>query len=60
MRDALILLVYCFLCYPKLLGQQPPSGIEGVVAGCHTLARLNPVPGRLVLRSRGAFTKAGR
>jgi hypothetical protein len=29
MRDALILLLYCFLCYPRLLAQQPAASVEG-------------------------------
>jgi hypothetical protein len=31
MRDALILLLSCFLCYPKLLAQQLPGTVKGTV-----------------------------
>jgi hypothetical protein len=42
MRNALILLLYCFFCYPRMLAQQPAS-IEGVVVNSVSGAPLSRV-----------------
>lgn len=43
MRDALILLLFCFVCYPKLLAQQPLASVEGTVMNSTTAAPLSRV-----------------
>src|ERR1035438_6817005 len=51
MRDALILLVFSALCYPKLLAQQPLAGMEGTVVHSITGAPLRGVHLRLALQN---------
>jgi len=47
MRDALILLLFCFICYPRLLARQLTASFEGTVVNSVTGARLNRVQLRL-------------
>lgn len=49
MRNAPILLLYCFLCYPRLLAQHSAS-IEGTVVNSATGAPLSRVHLKLVPR----------
>jgi hypothetical protein len=51
MRDALILLVTCFWCYPKLLAQEP-AGIAAAAVNTVTRAPLSRVHITRTMKSR--------
>ena len=51
MRDALILLLFCFVCYPKILAQELGASIEGTVVNTTTGAPLSGVHLRLALQN---------
>jgi hypothetical protein len=51
MRDALILLLSCFLCYPKLLAQQPSASVKNTVGNSMMSAPWNRAGRKTAVRT---------